>query len=74
MRAMLSEDEKALVIALTRERIMNNECNLSWTPSYTRVRWSHNSEACVAERIGGLRSLAAEGALQALVRRARVCV
>lgn len=50
---MVSEDEKALVIALTRERIMNDVSNLSWVPSYTKVRWSHNSEACVAERIGG---------------------
>ena len=50
---MLSEDEKALVISLVRAHAMNDERNLSWVPSYTKVRWSHNAEACVAERVGG---------------------
>lgn len=50
---MLSEDEKALVIALTRAHVMKDVRNLSWVPAYTKVRWSHVAEACVAERVGG---------------------
>ncbi len=49
----MSEDEKALAIALTRAQIMGDVENMSWVPAYTKVRWSHNSESCVAERVGG---------------------
>jgi len=50
---MLSEDEKSLAIALVRTHVMEDARNLSWVPAYTKVRWSHNSESCVAERVGG---------------------
>lgn len=50
---MPSEDEKALAIALVRAHVMQDVRNLSWVPAYTKVRWSHCSEACVAERVGG---------------------
>lgn len=50
---MLGEDGQALAIALVRAHVMDDVRNLSWVPPYTKVRWSHASELCVAERVGG---------------------
>lgn len=49
----LSEDEKALAIALTRAHLMSDLQYMSWVPTHHRVRWSHISEGCVAEQVGG---------------------
>lgn len=48
-----SEDEKALVIALTRAHLMTDLEYMSWVPAYTKVRWSNNRENCVAEYVNG---------------------
>lgn len=49
----LSDDEQALAISLTRAHIMSSLEYMSWVPSYTKVRWSHQRDGCVAERVGG---------------------
>ena len=50
---MLSEDDKALVIALVRAQVMNAPENVSWVPAYRKVRWSFSRDRCVAETVGG---------------------
>lgn len=47
----MDESEKALAIALVRSHVMTDLSYLSWVPAYTKVRWSHNMESCVAERV-----------------------
>ena len=49
----MTEDEKALVVALVRAQIMGDISNMSWVLPYTKVRWANKSEACVAEYVGG---------------------
>ena len=50
---MSSEDEKALVIALTRARLMTDVRNLSWVPYYTKTRWVNNRKGYLREIVGG---------------------
>lgn len=50
---MLSETDKALAIALVRAHVMSDTTYMSWVPAYTKVRWSHDTAGCVAEKVGG---------------------
>ena len=49
----MTEDEKALVIALVRAHVMTDLEYMSWVPAYTKVRWAPTRESCVAEYVGG---------------------
>ena len=48
----LSEDDKALAIALVRAHVMTDPRYVSFVPPYVKVRWAKPQEACVAEYVG----------------------
>jgi len=49
----MTEEDKALCIALVRAHVMSDLRYMSWVPSYTAVRWSHANDRCIAQRVGG---------------------
>ena len=49
----LSEPEKAYVLALVYDHIVNDNTSLSWVPGYTVMRWGNDIETSRCARIAG---------------------
>lgn len=49
----LQMGSKAEAVALVRASLLSDPDNISWVPSYSKIRWAPNQSGCVVECIGG---------------------